>query len=101
MIRNSEAYFAARSCGLLHESIHFLDLPFYETGQVKKKPISEEDISIVEKKMLEVKPDFMFAAGDLTDPHGTHRTCLVAILEAVKRVEKKLNFEVFLYRGAW
>jgi len=76
------------------------------TGEVKKKPLGAEDIEIVRKFLDELKPDFIYAAGDLTDPHGTHRVCLDAILNAFKifESEKREWFskaEIFLYRGAW
>jgi glucosamine-6-phosphate deaminase len=84
--------------------MHFLDLPFYETGRVRKKPISEQDIQITMALLEDVRPHQLYAAGDLSDPHGTHRVCLAAILEAMKRLkdaEWLKECEVWLYRGAW
>jgi len=104
LIRRGEAKSAGRYCGVPIENMHFLDMPFYETGRVKKKPISEEDISIIENLLREVKPNQIYAAGDLSDPHGTHRVCLKAIFEALERLknEKWMNdCYVWLYRGAW
>eukprot|EP01027_Heterolobosea_sp_BB2_P007269 GEZU01010837.1.p1 GENE.GEZU01010837.1~~GEZU01010837.1.p1 ORF type:complete len:764 (+),score=261.47 GEZU01010837.1:308-2293(+) len=79
----------------------FLDLPFYRTGEVKKKPIGKEDIDIVLNLLNEFKPDHIFVAGDLTDPHGTHRMCYAAIKEAVKLYEARDKMSIWLYRGAW
>ncbi len=68
---------------------HFLDMPFYETGTVKKKPLGEEDIQIIVDLIEKIKPHQIYAAGDLSDPHGTHRVCLAAIFEALARLKKK------------
>ena len=90
--------------GVKQENIHFLDLPFYETGRVKKKPIGEEDIRITCELLERVKPHQIYAAGDLSDPHGTHRVCLAAILESIKRLATRdwmKDCVVWLYRGAW
>jgi glucosamine-6-phosphate deaminase len=75
-IRRGEAKAACRYLKISEERVHFLDLPFYETGGVKKKPISDEDIQIVVNLLQSVKPHQIYAAGDLSDPHGTHRVCL-------------------------
>jgi len=106
LIRKTEARSAAMTCGVPRENIHFLDLPFYQTGTVKKKPLGPEDVEIVRKFLDEIRPNQIYAAGDLTDPHGTHRVCLDAILRALDIFEKEgaewyKNCEVFLYRGAW
>jgi glucosamine-6-phosphate deaminase len=104
LIRRGEARAAGRDCGLPKERLHFLDMPFYETGKVRKNPIGEKDISIIVDLLRKVKPQQIYAAGDLSDPHGTHRVCLKAIMEAVHRVKKEDWFahsEVWLYRGAW
>lgn len=104
LIRRGEAKAASKYCGVPEENIHFLDMPFYETGRVKKKPISNDDISIVEKLIRDVKPHQIYAAGDLSDPHGTHRVCLKAIFEAIHRCKDEAWAEqcyVWLYRGAW
>ncbi|MDR2472743.1 MAG: glucosamine-6-phosphate deaminase [Tannerella sp.] len=103
-IRREEARHAARYSGVKDENIHFLDLPFYETGLVKKKPIGEQDIEIVKRLLLTVKPDEMFVAGDLADPHGTHKVCLDAVLAAIDEVKDQQwmqNCRVWMYRGAW
>ena len=103
-IRREEARHASRYSGLKNENIHFLDLPFYETGVVKKNPISEKDVEIVKNLLLDIKPDQMFVAGDLADPHGTHKVCLDAVLAAideVKDTEWMKNCRVWMYRGAW
>ncbi len=104
IIRRTEARAAARFSGVKEPNIHFLDMPFYETGRVRKKPLGEEDIQIVMKLLEETKPHQVYAAGDLSDPHGTHRVCLAAIFEALKRLKKQewvKPCEVWLYRGAW
>jgi glucosamine-6-phosphate deaminase len=104
LIRATEARSAARYCGVPSENIHFLEMPFYETGMVKKKPLSEADIALVYDLIQKVKPHQIYAAGDLSDPHGTHRVCLQAILQALERVKIEEWFklcQVWLYRGAW
>ncbi len=104
LIRRGEAKAGCRYVGIPDSQIHFLDMPFYETGLVKKKPLSEEDIQIIVDLLEEVKPHQIFAAGDLSDPHGTHRVCLAAIYEAISRLKKKAWMKdcyVWLYRGAW
>ena len=74
------------------EPCHFLDLPFYETGKIEKNPISEADVEIVLKLLREVKPHQIFVAGDLADPHGTHRVCTDAVLAAID-IEKEAGAE--------
>jgi len=104
LIRRGEARAATRLCGVPASQLHFLDMPFYETGKVKKKPLSEEDVQIIMDLFKEMQPHQIYAAGDLCDPHGTHRTCLNAVLEACQRVAKEDWFQdcvVWLYRGAW
>jgi len=104
LIRQTEARAGARYAGVEPHRIHFLDLPFYETGAVKKKPLGEEDIDIMVRFIESVKPEIIFAAGDLSDPHGTHRVCLKAILAAIERLkhnEWMKECQVWLYRGAW
>jgi glucosamine-6-phosphate deaminase len=103
-IRRGEAKAAARFVGVPEERVHFLDMPFYETGEVKKKPLSEEDIQIIVDLLNEIRPQQIYAAGDLSDPHGTHRVCMNAILEALNRLKDEDWFKecrVWLYRGAW
>jgi len=104
LIRRTEARAGAEFSGVKPQNIHFLDLPFYETGRVKKKPLSEADIKITIDLLEKVRPHQIYAAGDLSDPHGTHRVCLAAILEAVRRLRSRAwmkQCEVWLYRGAW
>ncbi len=103
-IRREEARSADRYVGLPEENVHFLDLPFYETGKVKKNPISERDVHIVKDFIETIKPHQMYVAGDLADPHGTHKVCLDAILAAVdlmKDDEWYKDCRVWMYRGAW
>ena len=104
LIRRGEARTAARVFGVSAERLHFLEMPFYETGRVRKKPLGEQDIAITVDLLQKLQPHQIYAAGDLSDPHGTHRTCLSAVLLACKRVESESWFalsEVWLYRGAW
>ena len=104
LIRKSEAKSACRYCGIKPENIHFQDLPFYETGKVRKKPISEADIEITIELLRKVKPNQIYAAGDLSDPHGTHRVCLSAVFEAIHRIKTESwmkRCHLWLYRGAW
>ncbi|MEX2138144.1 MAG: glucosamine-6-phosphate deaminase [Pirellulales bacterium] len=104
LIRRGEARAASRDCGVPISNLHFLDMPFYETGKVRKKPLGEEDIRLIVDLLRQVKPHQVYAAGDLSDPHGTHRVCLTAILSAVERVRQEEWFadtEIWLYRGAW
>ncbi len=104
MIRRTEARAATRCCGVSETNLHFMDMPFYETGRVRKKPLGEEDVSITVDLLRQVKPHQIYAAGDLSDPHGTHRTCLNAIFQACQAVEGDDWYDdcqVWLYRGAW
>ena len=104
LIRKSEAKAAARDCGVLAERLYFLNMPFYESGRVKKKDMTQEDIDIVVELLRSVRPHQVYAAGDLSDPHGTHRTCLTAILQAIRQChddEWRADCDVWLYRGAW
>lgn len=104
LIRRGEARAGARFCGLQDSHIHFLDMPFYETGRTRKKPLGDEDIQIVMDLMEKVKPHQVYAAGDLADPHGTHRVCLDAIFEAFNRLHERPWMKdcwLWLYRGAW
>ncbi|GAB4015602.1 glucosamine-6-phosphate deaminase [Spirosoma koreense] len=104
LIRMGEAKATCRFVGIPVENAHFLNMPFYETGTVAKKPLSEEDIQITMALIEEIKPHQIYAAGDLADPHGTHKVCLDAVLEAVRRLKNKDFMKdcwVWLYRGAW
>jgi len=104
LIRKSEAKAACRYSGIKPSNIHFLDLPFYETGKVRKKPLSEKDITITIELLRNVQPNQIYAAGDLSDPHGTHRVCLSAVFEAMHRIKQDdwmRHCHLWLYRGAW
>jgi glucosamine-6-phosphate deaminase len=104
LIRRGEARAAGRDSGIPVERLHFLDLPFYETGAVRKRPLGADDVAIVTEILERIRPHQIYAAGDLSDPHGTHRVCLDAILRAFERVRAQPWFaqcEVWLYRGAW
>lgn len=104
LIRRTEAEAAALFSGVQPERIHFLDMPFYETGRVRKKPLSDEDVRIVAELLKQVQPHQLYAAGDLSDPHGTHRVCLSAINAAIRRLADEpwmRTCDVYHYRGAW
>ncbi len=104
LIRRGEAKAACRYIGVQPGNIHFLDMPFYETGKVKKKPLSEEDVEIIVSLLEKIMPHQIYAAGDLSDPHGTHRVCLTAIYRAIDRLKDKPWMKecfIWLYRGAW
>lgn len=104
LIRQCEARAATRLCGVPAENLHFLNLPFYETGEIKKRPLGDDDIRIVTELLRQVKPHQIYAAGDLRDPHGTHRVCLSAVLRAAQEVAEDDWFadcSIWLYRGAW
>jgi glucosamine-6-phosphate deaminase len=100
IIRESEAVSAIEAVGLPRTAARFLDLPFYHTGEVRKRPVGDEDVRIVHNLLCEVRPDLVFVAGDMSDPHGTHRMCKMAIDEALAVFEGPRP-EVWLYRGAW
>ncbi len=104
LIRRGEAKATARFVGIPDENVHFLDMPFYETGTIQKKPIGPEDIRIVADMIDQVKPHQIYAAGDFADPHGTHKVCwdsIEAALKVVKHNEYMKDCWVWLYRGAW
>ncbi len=108
LIRRGEATAACRHMGLPTNHIHFLNLPFYETGTIKKGPLTQADVDIVKALLLQVKPQQIFAAGDLADPHGTHRVCLDAVLAALDELkdtdawdEWLKDCRIWMYRGAW
>lgn len=103
-IRKSECLAAARVLNLEENHLHFLNLPFYQTGKVEKKDPSQKDIDIVKGIIEELKPHQIFAAGDLADPHGTHKICLDILFEAISEIKNKSFMKdcwVWLYRGAW
>lgn len=104
-IRKTEAIAGARFAGLKDDQIHFMALPFYETGKRQKNPVTEKDIELTMKLLQEIKPHQVFAAGDFADPHGTHIICFRIVLEALKRLKKTEDWVkdcwFWLYRGAW
>ncbi len=104
MIRQGEARTACKYIGVKPENVHFLGLPFYETGTIKKGELSEADIKIVRELIESVKPHQIFVAGDLADPHGTHKVCLDAVLAAIDEMkddEWMKDCRIWMYRGAW
>ncbi|HQZ26389.1 MAG TPA: glucosamine-6-phosphate deaminase [Flavobacterium sp.] len=104
LIRKGEARATCHYVGLPDNQMHFMELPFYETGTIAKKPLGEEDIQLTMDLIQKIKPHQIYAAGDLADPHGTHKVCLDAIFEAVKRLKSEVFMKdcwVWLYRGAW
>lgn len=104
LIRKGEARSTSHFVGLSDDQIHFMELPFYETGTIEKKPIGSEDVQITMQLIEKIKPHQIYAAGDLADPHGTHKVCLDAIFESVKNLKSKPFMDdcwVWLYRGAW
>lgn len=104
MIRQAEATIACNYIGVQPDHIHFLRLPFYETGTIKKGQLSERDVNIVKNLLQEVKPHQIFVAGDLADPHGTHRVCTDAVLAAIDEIKGQKwmkDCRIWMYRGAW
>lgn len=104
LIRRGEAKAACRYFGLPLEKIHFLNLPFYETGTVKKGVMGDADVKIIMDLLNEQKPHQIFVAGDLADPHGTHKVCLDAILAAIDQLLDEAwmkDCRIWMYRGAW
>ncbi|SOE21603.1 glucosamine-6-phosphate deaminase [Spirosomataceae bacterium TFI 002] len=104
LIRMGEAKATCRYVGIPIENAHFLHMPFYETGKVQKMPLGVEDVNVVADLIEEIKPHQIYAAGDLADPHGTHKVCLDAVFAAMRKLEHN-NFMkdcwLWLYRGAW
>lgn len=106
LIRRGEARTASTYNGVHSDHVHFLDLPFYESGRVEKYPMTERDVNIVRRLLQDIKPHQIFVAGDLADPHGTHRKCTDAVLAAVD-LEQQAGAEwlkdcrIWMYRGAW
>ena len=104
LIRKGEARSTSNFVGLTDDKIHFMELPFYETGTIEKKPLGPEDIQLTMDLIEKIKPHQIYAAGDLADPHGTHKVCLDAVFNAVKNLKSKDYMKdcwVWLYRGAW
>ena len=106
LIRRGEARLACAYNNIPSDHIHFLDLPFYESGAIEKLPMTEQDVRIIQKLISEVQPHQIYVAADLADPHGTHRKCTNAVLAAIDE-EKCIGAEwlkdcrVWMYRGAW
>ena len=106
LIRRGEARLACSYNNIPSERIHFLDLPFYESGTIEKFPMAERDVRIIQKLLADIRPHQIFVAADLADPHGTHRKCTDAVLAAID--EERLahagwiaDCRVWMYRGAW
>jgi glucosamine-6-phosphate deaminase len=106
LIRRCEAKATCRYVGLPDDNSHFQNLPFYETGTIEKKPMGEEDIRLTIDLLREIKPQQVFCAGDLADPHGTHKVCLEIVFEALRRIKEAgdewvKDCYMWLYKGAW
>ncbi len=104
LIRMGEARSTCHFVGIPDENIHFMELPFYETGTIEKDTISDKDVKITVDLIEKIKPHQIYAAGDLADPHGTHKVCLDAVFAAVKELKPKKFMNdcwLWLYRGAW
>jgi glucosamine-6-phosphate deaminase len=106
LIRRCEAAATCRYVGLKEENIHFQNLPFYETGRIEKRPMGEEDVVMTVELLKKIKPQQIYCAGDLADPHGTHKVCLDIVFESMRRLkasgEKWIDdCWVWLYKGAW
>ncbi|MDR1810040.1 MAG: glucosamine-6-phosphate deaminase [Prevotella sp.] len=103
-IRKEEARAACRYIGIKEDNIHFLGLPFYETGRIQKDKLSEKDVQKIIPLLQEIKPHQIYLAGDLADPHGTHKVCLDAALSAIYEVRNEAwmkDCRIWMYRGAW
>ena len=106
LIRRCEAKATCRYVGINENNYHFMDLPFYETGAIEKKPMSEVDIRITMDLLKQIQPHQVYCAGDLADPHGTHKVCLDIIFESLRRLKAEgevwiKDCWVWLYKGAW
>jgi glucosamine-6-phosphate deaminase len=106
LIRRCEAKATCRYVGLTDDRAHFMNLPFYETGTIEKKPMGEEDVLITMELLRKLKPHQIYCAGDLADPHGTHKVCLDVIFESMRRLKAAgdewiKDCWVWLYKGAW
>ncbi len=106
LIRRCEAKATCRYVGLTDDRAHFQNLPFYETGTIEKKPMGEEDVKLTMALLREIKPQQVYCAGDLADPHGTHKVCLEIVFESLKRIKAEgdewvKDCWVWLYKGAW
>ena len=104
-IRRSESLAATRYLSLHDKNVHFLNLPFYETGTIKKGNLSKGDITVMKNIIDTIRPHQIYAAGDLADPHGTHKVCLDALFAALEEMKSEKEYMkdcwVWLYRGAW
>lgn len=106
LIRRCEARATCRYVGIKDENIHFQNLPFYETGTIEKNPMGEEDVRLTMELLRKIKPHQVYCAGDLADPHGTHKVCLDIVFEALRRLKEAgdpwiKDCWVWLYKGAW
>lgn len=106
LIRRCEAKATCRYVGLTDDRAHFMNLPFYETGTIDKKPMGEEDIKLTMELLQKLKPHQVYCAGDLADPHGTHKVCLEVVFESLRRLKAAgepwvKDCWVWLYKGAW
>ena len=106
LIRRGEAKATCRYVGIPDDNSHFQNLPFYETGTIEKKPMGEEDIRLTIELLRQIKPHQIFCAGDLADPHGTHKVCLEIVFEALRRIKADgddwiNDCYMWLYKGAW
>jgi glucosamine-6-phosphate deaminase len=102
LIRQTEARAGALACGIPPEQLEFMDLRFYRTGTIAKAPIHPQDIADIRALLERLQPAQIYVAGELSDPHGTHRTCAEAVFQVVRELRgPQPEFEVWLYRGAW
>ena len=106
LIRRCEAKATCRYVGIPENNVHFQNLPFYETGTIEKNPMGEEDVQLTVDLLREIKPQQIFCAGDLADPHGTHKVCLDVVMEALRRIKADGDEWIgdcwlWLYKGAW
>lgn len=106
LIRRGEAKATCRYVGLKDENIHFMNLPFYETGTIEKKPMGEKDVKLTMELLRQIKPQQIYCAGDFADPHGTHIVCFNVVLESLKRLKAAQEPWIdecwlWLYKGAW
>lgn len=105
LVRKGEAIAGARYCGLEDDHIHFMALPFYESGKNQKNPVTDLDVQLTMDLLQQIQPQQVFAAGDFEDPHGTHIVCFNIVIEALRRLSKTESWVndcwVWMYRGAW
>jgi glucosamine-6-phosphate deaminase len=106
LIRSCEAKATCKYVGLNDEHIHFMNLPFYETGTIEKKPLSKEDVDLTVELLNSVQPQQVYCAGDFADPHGTHKVCFDVVMAALKQIKDSgatwiNDCWLWLYKGAW